>query len=183
MRLKKLLNMVYWLFLLFLVSIAVALNLAKFNTPLGFRLFSVQSASMGPNIALGSLVVVQRQDTYEKGEIITFASEYDPKETVTHRIVEVISDGALSKLEYQVKGDVNEDPDPEPVSSSRVIGKVVKVVPKLGFVVAFAQTQLGLIILVIIPATLIVYSELLGIKKEVLLLIKKRKERKKDKKK
>ncbi|OGD63880.1 signal peptidase I [Candidatus Beckwithbacteria bacterium RBG_13_42_9] len=174
MNFKCVFNIIYWLILLALAVIAGAVVLSRFNTPLQFRLFSVQSGSMEPNIRLGSLVVNKPQSSYQKDDMVTFRSERSVKETVTHRIIEVSEDKDLNKVQYKTKGDANEDPDPEPIPGNRVIGKVVFTIPYLGYAVAFAQTQTGLIVLVVIPATLIIYSELMNIKNEVVDIIKKR---------
>jgi hypothetical protein len=58
------------------------------------------------------------------------------------------------------------------------LGKVVFSIPLLGYAAGFARTRDGLIVLVIIPATLIVYSELMSIKNETVKLLRERKKRK-----
>ncbi len=68
---------------------------------------------------------------------------------------------------FQTKGDANEDPDYNDISENLVIGKVIFSFPYLGRVVSFAKTQIGFIVLVIIPATIIVYSELMSVKNEL----------------
>jgi len=183
MKLKTIITIFYWLVLLFLAAMAGSLVLSRFDTPLKYRLFSVQSGSMEPAIGLGSVVVVIPQESYGKDDVITFRSERSAKETNTHRVVEVLEDKDLNRIEYRTKGDANEDPDSEPIPLRRVVGKVVFSVPYLGYPISFAQTQTGLIVLVVIPATLIAYSELISIKNEIALLIKHRQENKKVEKK
>jgi signal peptidase len=134
---------------------------------------------MEPAIPLGGLVIVKPTEGYVKDDVITFRSEADPKQTVTHRIVEIVEDEDLKRISYKTKGDANEEADRELVDSRRVIGRVVYTVPYLGYVVSFAQTQVGFVVLVVIPATIIIYSELLKIKSEVGEFIKKRKVSKK----
>jgi len=160
------------------ISIAASVVLSTFNTPLGIRLFSVQSGSMEPAIPVGSLVMVRPQDSYTEGEIITVRSERSAKETVTHRIVERAEDKDIGSVSYKLKGDANEDPDPEMVPEKRVVGKVVLHIPFLGYPVGFAQSQIGFVILIIIPATIIVYSELMVIKKEFLKFFTRKKSKK-----
>ena len=176
---KKLFKLVYWLVFAAVVLVASAVVLSAFNTPLKLRLFSVQSGSMEPAISVGSVVVV-RPGEYQKDDAITVRAERNAKETVTHRIVKIEEvDGAKR---YELKGDANEEPDRELVPENRVIGKVILALPYLGYPVAFAQTQIGFIALVVIPATIIVYSEAMSIKKELLKIFKKGKTKDKDEK-
>lgn len=68
---------------------------------------------------------------------------------------------------YVTQGDANDASDGEAVKGSSVLGKLLVDIPLLGYLVAFAQTGVGFVVMIIIPATLIVYSELASIKKEV----------------
>ena len=49
-----------------------------------------------------------------------------------HRVVEIKHEGN-TKL-FVTKGDANKDIDPEPVHPSQITGKVVFVIPKVGWV-------------------------------------------------
>jgi hypothetical protein len=100
----------------------------------------------------------------------------NPKLTTTHRIYEVkIEDG---KEQYITKGDANDAPDSVPTSKDLVLGKTIFSIPLLGYPVSFAKTREGLIILVVIPATIIVYSEAITIKNEAAKLLAERRKRK-----
>lgn len=125
---------------------------------------------MEPAIKVGSVIIVKNQKEYQVGNIVTVKAERNTKDTFTHRIAEIIEDKETNKISYRTKGDANEEPDGEPITSKRVVGKVVLSIPFIGYFVAFAQTRAGLIILVIIPAALIIYSELANIKNEILKL-------------
>jgi signal peptidase len=181
---KKILNLIYWAVLLVILLVAASLVLTRYNTPIKVRLFAVQSGSMEPTIKVGSVVVVLPQDSYQKEDIITVRSERNPKETVTHRIAKVKTDEDTGNTSFILKGDANEDSDMEPVLLKRAIGKVILILPFVGYPVAFAQTQLGFVLLIVIPATLIIYSEAQSIKREVLGFFspsKKSKSKKKEK--
>ena len=168
MKLFKIIaNILYALVFAFLILIAASLVLTRFKTPIQYKIFSVQSGSMSPTILTGNLVVVMPQQDYQVNDVVTIRGENDPKVSVTHRIVEISEDKDLKLTSYRTKGDANNAPDPELVRKERVIGKAMFQIPYLGYVIAFAQTQTGLILLIIIPATLIIYSELLNIKNEV----------------
>jgi len=173
-------KILYWLVLSCLITIALAVAVSAMNLPGGFKLYTVQSGSMAPSVPVGSVVVSKLADVYREGDVITFVSEEykevkNPKDTTTHRIVEIEEkDG---KTFYITKGDANEDIDTEERPKENVLGKVLFSVPYVGYPIGFAKTRDGLLVLVIIPATIIVYSELLSIKKEAQRLIKEKKKK------
>jgi len=84
----------------------------------------------------------------------------------------------LGQIEYVTKGDANDAPDSQAVAEELVLGKTIFSIPLLGYPVSFAKTREGLIILIVIPATMIIYSEILNIKNEAKRLIQERKKRK-----
>jgi signal peptidase len=181
MIMKKILNIFYWLILVIVFIIAGIVASSSLNIPGGIKFFSVQSGSMEPAIHTGSIVIVKAFSQYHPGDIITFKSEADalnlsPKVTTTHRIFEI--QNAKNQELYKTKGDANNAPDQILTNKDLVIGKTIFSIPLLGFPVSFAKTKEGLIILVVIPATIIIYSELLNIKDEALRLIKVRQSRK-----
>ena len=178
---KKVFNALQWVVVLMLISVSTALVLSKFDTPFKYRIFSVNSGSMEPAVRVGSVAVVVPQDSYRENDIITFRSRRDPNQTTTHRLIQITQDKDLSRITYKTKGDANEDEDIGFVQDSQIVGKVLFSLPLLGYLVAFSKTQLGFTMLVIVPATIIVYNELNVLKKEIPAFVKARKE-KKDKK-
>ena len=131
----------------------------------GYRAYVVLSGSMEPSVKKASIVLVVPQKTYAVGDIITLAESENPNTTLTHRIRDITTQDG--KTQYVTKGDANEDPDPEKRLPEKIIGKVVLSIPYLGYLVTFTRTTLGLITLIVIPATIIIYSELITIKNEV----------------
>lgn len=130
-----------------------------------WQLFTVQSGSMTPAIKKGSIVIVQPAAEYQPGEVITFIDPDTPKNSITHRLIEEKDDNG--RVTFVTKGDANEAPDNKEVRQDWVLGKVILTVPFLGFPVAFAKTLPGLIILIIVPAVVIIYSEILVIQREI----------------
>jgi signal peptidase len=180
-NLKTVWDIIYGIVFIFLLFIAGIVTLSMFDIPGGIKLYTVQSGSMEPTIKTSSLIVSKLYKDYQIGDIITFKSPGDkeiknPKLTTTHRIIEKKFEN--DQIFFATKGDANNVPDFKSVSLDLVLGKTVFVLPFMGYPVSFAKTQNGLILLVVIPATVIVYSELLSIKKEALKLIEKRKKRK-----
>jgi len=146
------------LFALFILS-------TKFPIPGNYKIFTVMSGSMEPTIKTGSLVIVKPQQGYKAGEIITFKNPRDLQNTITHRLVEVLKEDGVT---YGVtKGDANKSADAQRITENLIIGRVKFVVPYLGYPISFARTLAGLIIFVIVPATIIIYDEILKIKNEL----------------
>lgn len=169
-KIRKIVDIVYKVLFVSLLVIAGLAALSAFGLPKNLRLFVVQSGSMEPAIKRGSLVIVQPSKQYQKDEIITFKSHPDadiknPGLLITHRIVDVKDD--RGGVFFTTKGDANKSPDMETRPVGSVLGKVSFVIPYLGYPVGFAKTQTGFILLIVVPATIIVYSELLNIKKEI----------------
>ena len=107
----------------------------------GYGTAVIVGGSMEPTIDFGDKIVIQGQDAYEVGDIVTFRSE-SGNSIVTHRVVEVTPDG------YITQGDTNNARDPE-IGRDQVIGRVIGTVPMLGKVILFFQQPLGIALLVI----------------------------------
>lgn len=125
----------------------------------GYKMYVVESGSMSPTINVNSIIVVRDIDSQEVKEmdIICFRG-YSGESTVTHRVVEVRGNGET----FVTKGDANEIPDPMPVEASRLIGKVVLVIPRMGRVFRFLSTPLGLGMLVVFSCLWITLDVLIG---------------------
>ncbi|MFB6074704.1 MAG: signal peptidase I [Haloarculaceae archaeon] len=120
--------------------------------------YVVLSDSMSPAIGAGSVVFVSNVPPAQitEGDVITFRQSGGTR--VTHRVIEVIDDG--DGWQFRTKGDANEDPDPGVVAGDQVIGTVSFHVPLIGYVVEFANSGAGTVALVVVPAVLLVVSEL-----------------------
>ena len=66
---------------------------------------------------------------------------------------------------YSTKGDANRTGDEDIITDNQIIGKVVLVIPKLGYLVSFVKSQSGLVFLLIIPAIIFILDELVKINK------------------
>jgi signal peptidase len=164
-KLKLLLNIFYGIVTAILLIIALSVAISYFGFPSGFKLFTVQSGSMEPTIHTGSIIISHHQSTYSVGDIITFAKS-DDQTSVTHRLVEIKND------QFITKGDANNSPDSGTIDKKSIYGKTIFSIAYLGYPIAFARTQTGLIILIIIPSTIIIYSELVNIKNEIVKVFK-----------
>lgn len=176
-KLFKIFRALSELVLLLLVVSTVLLVILSRNGINGYHSFVLQSGSMSPTMPVGNLVITRSIHEYQKNDVITFYTNDQSgnrlKTPTTHRIVDV---RAGENLGYQTKGDGNKDPDPYITPASSVIGKVIISVPYFGWLVNFARTQNGFIILIVIPATIIIYSELLNIKTEIVKILRRKHE-------
>lgn len=155
------------MFVLILVF-ALIPTLSGSSLSLPYRLFAVESGSMRPIIKQGDLIAVKTtESTYQVGDIITFRfSNGTNTMNNTHRIVEIRTN-SRGETEYITKGDFNSVTDAEPVTQDRIVGKYVAGIPFLGYPILFVQTVPGLILLIVIPATILVYEEINNIKGEL----------------
>jgi len=125
--------------------------------------YTVLSSSMSPAIHAGDVVVVDGvdPDSIAEGDVITFrppeGHQLAGVDRVTHRVVDVVErDGTRY---FETKGDANEQADGALVPASNVVGTVWFTIPKIGYVTQFAGTPLGMLTLIVVPAFLLVVSE------------------------
>lgn len=123
------------------------------------------SGSMEPSIPIGSLIIVKPVGEYKTSDIITFKSTQKENDYTTHRINEIKEKDGLKS--YVTKGDANESPDFENVSTDRIVGKQIITIALVGYILWFVKTLPGLIVIIIVPALIIIYDEVDKIKKEV----------------
>jgi len=154
----------YTLFIAVLVGIVLLLVFSRFPLAGNYQIYVVQSGSMAPAIKIGAVVVVKPAATYQVGDIITFSGNNIGIPT-THRIVAVNNSG--SRTNYTTKGDANDNQDPNPVAAGRVLGKVLINIPYVGYAVAAAKQPLGFLIIIVAPALLIIYDEVIKIINEL----------------
>lgn len=137
----------------------------------GYKALVVTTSSMEPTIKVGGIVFVKKAAEYSVGDVVTFQQGLDPKSLTTHRVIDVkdINDRRL----FETKGDAVDQSDIELISENRIVGKVLFSLPFVGRPIVFAKTQLGVVVLVVIPAAIIVYEEIKSIGREVKNLRKK----------
>ncbi|MEF8880882.1 MAG: signal peptidase I [Candidatus Nanohaloarchaea archaeon] len=141
---------------LFIIVIPFVLY-TVFNISPGLNTLTVNSGSMEPAIHTGSVIYIHSVSDYSslsKGDIITFQ---DGDYLTTHRIHDVQGNGET--YTFITKGDANEDPDPNPIEEDRIVGKTIFSIPYLGYILSYAGTFQGLMILVLIPAFLLIANE------------------------
>ena len=132
----------------------------------GYRMYIVRSESMVPTINMGDMIITGPVGglfgrAIRPGEIVTYQTG---KSLVSHRVV------SLDNNTLVTKGDAVEKPDPQPVSTSQVVGLYLFKIPKVGYVSAFMHTKRGWFLLVILPAIILEGFIIKEIIKEALLV-------------
>jgi len=149
-----------WLAFLLIGVMGIFIITSNFSVFSGYRSFMVQSGSMEPAIMTGDIIVIHPQANYMINDVITFIGS--DNRTITHRIAEIRE--ASEKRLFSTKGDANRSQDEDLIKQSQITGKVVLVIPKLGYLVAFSKSLPGLIILAIFPAVFFILDEILKAK-------------------
>lgn len=123
----------------------------------GYCPLIVLTGSMEPEIMSGDLIIVKQIDENEVqvGDVIAF---FDPagngSSIVTHRVVEVVTEGGT--LSFRTQGDANNIEDRLPVPAEDLVGIYRFRIPGAGNVAMFMQTTAGLVVCVGLPLILLV---------------------------
>ena len=116
--------------------------------PFGVGAAVVLSGSMEPELSVGDLLILAEKDEYFVGDIVAFQ---DGRMAVTHRIAAFTEDGVITR------GDANNVND-DPILPEQIKGKVVFVIPLVGYVVNVIKTPLGTLAILAIAVFLSEYS-------------------------
>jgi len=121
----------------FFALVCVALAVFVANGGFGYSWFRVTSGSMQREIPEGSLVITKQMNPHRLivNDTVTYLRE--DGSTVTHNIVDIISDDGV--LRFQTKGIENAIPDLELVDSKDIVGLVVYHVAGLGSLLFVAK--------------------------------------------
>ena len=95
--------------------------------------FLVPSGSMVPVINPGDVVLIApvNAEAIKVGEIIEYRNVKE-NINIVHRVIQI--NGNASNLSFITKGDANNSPDPDPVTTQAVMGREFFVIPKIGWV-------------------------------------------------
>lgn len=123
----------------------------------GYSSSIIMSGSMEPAVQVGSIVITQKidVDNVKAGDIIVFHRS-DSK--TLHRVVDKIVED--DSYYFKTKGDANEDPDPWIVQPEQVQGALLLNIPYYGYLLYYAGTPIGFVLMVIIPAILLIANEI-----------------------
>lgn len=151
-----------WLVVFAVVSPFLAYGGSQFVP--GYSGFIVESGSMEPEIMTGAILYTKNvsAEKISEGDTITYQ---DGDKFTTHEVIgKNSSDGQIT---FKTKGVANEAPDPGRVTEDQLAGKKITSIPFLGYMVSWAGTDEGIAVLILLPATLMIGSELRLIIREV----------------
>lgn len=149
---------IYHGFVLLYVLFTFSVGIISANIIPGIHIYTNKSGSMDPIINTGSLIVVRKQAMYEVGDVISYNALVEGKEIIiSHRIV------GIGGNVYLTKGDANTAIDRETVIPRHIIGRVVLIVPYLGYVISMVKSTFGIFFTILLPASAIILIELISI--------------------
>lgn len=154
--------------LVYFIDIKSRQNDSEWVPPL-FGAYVIMSGSMEPTIMTRDAIITKRMESVDLkvGDIVTYKSE-DPHFygiMITHRIVGITNEDGVTK--YVTKGDNNATNDRLAVRKDQIYGKVVMVIPKIGYIQTFLATSYGWIIAVVIPCLGIVIADIVKLIKNI----------------
>ena len=121
--------------------------------------YVVSSGSMVPNLNTSDVLVVQGNvpiNNIKKGDIIVFDRPSGHDRVIVHRVNEILNDEPRI---LRTKGDANPASIPGtdfPITAQEYIGKVVYVVPQIGYVAQILTPPINYIIIAVIIGIMIV---------------------------
>lgn len=129
----------------------------------GFTPFTILSGSMQPAYGVGDVVLDEhiRPATARPGDVVTFNDPSREGATVTHRVERLTRSG--EQVRFVTRGDANTASETWTVPVSGTIGRVRMRVPKVGWVLQWARSREGKLLLIALPAALLALIELGGL--------------------
>ena len=121
--------------------------------------YVVSSGSMIPNLNIFDVIIVQGNVPFEKiniGDIIVFNRPQIHDKVIVHRVAEILNDDPRI---VRTKGDNNPGSIPGtdfPITKQDYIGKVVYVVPQIGYVTRILTPPINYIIIAVIVGIMLV---------------------------
>lgn len=157
-KIKKVINIIEYT-IIFLIILANAILIIKsVNNPnktpdlFGKKAFIIVSGSMIPTIQVGDVVLIQNSTTANEGEIIAFRKDTT---VIVHRVIKKMNGNG--NVMYQTKGDNNNIPDLELVSTQNMEGVYFNKIPWIGNVLMFLYNNLTYVVVVVILVIIVKY--------------------------
>jgi signal peptidase len=114
---------------------------------------------MYPELAMYDIIVISGHISFDDvkiGDIIVFDRPKDHDRVIVHRVVAVVDDDPKT---LRTKGDNNQQSivgTDYPITNEEYIGKVVHVVPQVGFITKILQPPINYIIIAVIIGIMII---------------------------
>jgi signal peptidase len=155
---RRLLDIVGYLALAFCLALLASLLTVAATNLLGYSSYVIYSGSMEPTVKVGSLLLSRPADVQDLrvGDVITYRSPGNHT-TLTHRVVGIRQEDG--EWVFQTKGDASLEPDPQEVILRGQVSKMAFDVPYLGYVVDFAKSTQGVVLLLLVPAAGLLFMQ------------------------
>ena len=121
--------------------------------------YVVSSGSMYPELAMYDIIVISGHTLFDDvkiGDIIVFDRPKDHDRVIVHRVVAVVDHDPRT---LRTKGDNNQQSivgTDYPITNQEYIGKVVYIVPQVGFITKILQPPINYIIIAVIIGIMII---------------------------
>ncbi|MCC6034915.1 MAG: signal peptidase I [Desulfurococcaceae archaeon] len=137
----------FLLTIIVVISIAIILwNIMRVLLGSDIPLVVVKSRSMYPTLDVGDLLVIKKSESFEIGDIIVFRQSRD---IVVHRIYNITSEGIMTK------GDAYNKPDPWIIKPFDIYGKVITIIPRVGYLLLVLSNPAILLIVIALTITIL----------------------------
>lgn len=113
--------------------------------PFGYGLANVLSGSMEPTFSPGTLLLVKKTDSIEKGDIVVYQSG---QSLVVHRVRAMDGDLVITQ------GDANNTSD-DPFFKEQIRGKVIAWIPYMGNIAEFLRNPAVVLVILILVIVLL----------------------------
>ena len=139
------------LFTLGALALLAALLTATLSRVWGYQSYVVHGSSMEPSIQIGSVILTKptNVDDLQVGDMIVFGSPGNGV-TLIHRIAGVREEDG--QRYFQTKADAPDALDPQELEAEGQLYKFAYQLPYLGYLVHFAKSALGILLLLVLPA-------------------------------
>ncbi|MDD3241243.1 MAG: signal peptidase I [Bacilli bacterium] len=130
---------------IYLLDNKLNVRTGKYNYPI-YSAYIIISESMVPKIKINDAVINFRieNNKIKIGDVITFVSNSPVSNgiTVTHRVIDIVKSSEDGDIAFRTKGDNNFSPDSSFVMEDDVIGKVMFIFPKIGYLQNFLSKNI-----------------------------------------
>ena len=140
--------------------------LASLPMFMGHRTLVILSGSMEPSITKGGLVIAEPVPSKDLkvGDVIAFSPNADTQVPIVHRIAVIAERNGIRY--YSTRGDANPNGDAAEVSLPATSWRVAASIPLAGYVMFYAASTTGKVLLIAVPVVGIVVLSLLELLKK-----------------
>ena len=172
MKRKRIVSICVYIILIPILVYNITLIIKAITNPnetpscLGIKTYAIISGSMEPNINIGDIVVAKsiknKEESIKVGDVISYRKG---QAVITHRITNIEKD-ENGILRISTKGDNNNAEDSERILINNIEGKVITVIPKIGYVTLVLKDKIVIIIIFVIAYIYIEQTEKIKKRKE-----------------